>query len=234
MKHLGDVTKINGAEIEPVDVITFGAPCQDLSVAGKRAGMKSVLMGDSEEEETRSGLFFHSIRIIKEMREHDKSIRESDQLVRGTEYPPWLRPRWTVYENVKGALSSSGGCDFKAVIEQSIRVVEPEAPDLPMPEKGWPLDGVVYDPNGKWSIAWTVHDAQFFGVPQRRSRLVVLCDYGGLSACEVLSKCHPGSEPWVEQPVQSLGEGMSGDFVEGGTPRERVAGGTEAGPFAAS
>lgn len=98
-------------------------------------------MGDSEEEETRSGLFFHSIRIIKEMREHDKRIRESDQLVRSagdTDYPPWLRPRWTIYENVKGALSSSGGYDFKAVIEQSIRVVEPEAPDLPMPEKDGP------------------------------------------------------------------------------------------------
>ena len=92
IKHLGDVTKIKGAEIEPVDVITFGAPCQDLSVAGKRAGMKSTLMGDSEEEETRSGLFFHSIRIIKEMRQHDKELRESDQLVRSagdTEYPPW-------------------------------------------------------------------------------------------------------------------------------------------------
>lgn len=184
-------------------------------------------MGDSEEEETRSGLFFHSIRIIKEMRQHDKELRESDQLVRSagdTEYPPWLRPRWTIYENVKGALSSSGGCDFKAVIEQSIRVVEPEAPDLPMPEKGWPLDGVVYDPNGKWSIAWTVHDAQFFGVPQRRSRLVVLCDYGGLSACEVLSLIHPGRE--CRPLSESVSESLSGDSVESGAAREGTAGGT--------
>lgn len=193
--------------------------------------MKSALMGD--EEETRSGLFFHSIRIIKEMREHDKAIREPAELVRSTEYPLWLRPRFSIYENVKGALSSNNGYDFKAVIEESIRVVEPEAPDLPVPEKGWPLDGVVFDPSGKWSLAWTVHDAQFFGVPQRRARLVVLCDYGGLSACEIIAKCHPAAEFGSGCSLQSLSESLSGDLVQSETSWEGTAGGTEERPFAA-
>ena len=165
------------------------------------------------------------------MRQHDKELRESNQLVRSTEYPPWLRPRFTVYENVKGALSSSGGYDFKAVIEQSIRVVEPEAPDLPMPEKGWPLDGVVYDPDGKWSIAWTVHDSQVAGVPQRRSRLAVLCDYGGLSACEVITKCRPGRE--CRPLSESVSESLSGNPESCGEEGQGTAGGIEERPFAA-
>lgn len=222
IKHLGDITQINGAEIELTDVVVGGSPCQDLSVAGKRAGLSGA----------RSGLFMEQIRVIKEMREHDKKLRESDQLVRSTEYPPWLRPRFQIWENVAGAFSSNGGRDYAAVLEECIRVVEPEAPDIPVPEKGWPLSGVVYG-NG-WSCAWTTHDAQYFGVPQRRKRISLVCDYGGLSACEVLSKCHPGSEPWVEQPVQSLGEGMPGDLESCEEAREGTAGGTEDCPFAAS
>lgn len=224
MKHLGDITKINGAEIEPVDVLTGGSPCQDLSVAGKRAG----LAGE------RSGLFMEQIRVIKEMREHDKAIRESDQLVRSAEYPPWLRPRFTVWENVKGAFSSNNGNDFKAVLEETIRVVEPEAPDLPLPEKGWPLDGVVCDPAGKWSVAWTTHDAQTLGVPQRRTRVSVVADYWGLSALEVLTLIHPGREYTGDGEVLSLGESMPGNSGESQTPWEGTAGGTEASPFAAS
>jgi len=196
--------------------------------------MKSTLMGDSEEEETRSGLFFHSIRIIKEMRKRDKELRESDQLVRGTEYPPWLRPRFTIYENVKGAMSSAGGYDWKAVVEETIRVVEPEAPDLPMPDKGWPLDGVVFDPSGKWSVAWSLHDSQVEGVPQRRARLALVADYWGVRAAEVIALCHPGREPWVGFPVQPQCESLQRDLVEGGTSREGTAGGTEASPFATS
>lgn len=167
MKHLGDITKINGAEIEPVDVICGGSPCQDLSVAGKRAG----LAGE------RSGLYMEQIRIIKEMREAD--------VLRGRPVQ-FVRPRFMVWENVPGAFSSNGGKDFAAVIEEAIRIAEPEAPDVPVPEKGWPSAGLMYDEMGKWSIAWRVHDAQFWGVPQRRKRIALVADFGGLCAGEVL------------------------------------------------
>lgn len=98
MRHLGDVTKINGAEIEPVDIITFGAPCQDLSVAGLRKGMKHEGHGDGET--TRSGLFFEAIRIIKEMRNADRKRGRAGELI---------RPRYAIYENVPGAYSSNLG-----------------------------------------------------------------------------------------------------------------------------
>lgn len=122
MKHLGDITKINGAEIEPVDVITGGSPCQDLSVAGKRAGLAGA----------RSGLFMEQIRIVKEMREHDRACGRSGDMV---------RPRYMVWENVPGVFSSNGGRDFAAVLEEIIRIVEPEAPNIEVPEKGWPTWG---------------------------------------------------------------------------------------------
>ena len=118
MKHLGDITKINGAEIEPVDVITGGSPCQDLSVAGKRAGLAGA----------RSGLFMEQIRIVKEMREHDRANGRTGDMV---------RPRFMVWENVPGAFSSNKGQDFAAVLEEIIRIAEPEAPDIEVPEKGW-------------------------------------------------------------------------------------------------
>ena len=142
MKHLGDITKINGAEIPVVDVITGGSPCQDLSVAGKRAGLQHGNLGD--EETTRSGLFMEQLRVTKEMREHDRKSGRSGILV---------RPRYMVWENVPGALSSPGGAhkgkDFKAVLTEIVRVVEPNAPDVPMPEKGgWPHAGVLYDELG--------------------------------------------------------------------------------------
>ena len=119
MKHLGDITKINGAEIEPVDCITGGSPCQDLSVAGKRAG----LAGE------RSGLFMEQIRIVKEMREHERRIRGTDDDFR-------LRPRYMVWENVPGAFSSNKGEDFQAVLTEIVRIVRPDAPDVPLPERG--------------------------------------------------------------------------------------------------
>lgn len=109
MKHLGDITKLNGAEIPVVDCITGGSPCQDLSIAGKRAG----LAGE------RSGLFMEQIRIVKEMREEDKKRGRTGQLI---------RPRYMVWENVPGAFSSNKGKDFAAVLEETIRVVCPEAP----------------------------------------------------------------------------------------------------------
>ena len=118
MKHYGDITKINGAEVPAVDVVTFGAPCQDLSVAGKRAGMKSTLAGDKET--TRSGLFYEAIRIIKEMR------NESRQLcMRGAD--EHIRPRYAVYENVPGAFSSNKGEDFRCVLEEIAKVTDENA-----------------------------------------------------------------------------------------------------------
>lgn len=122
MYHLGDICKINGAEIEAVDVITAGSPCQDLSVAGKRAGL----------EGERSGLFMEQIRIIKEMRNADKERGRADDAV---------RPRYLIWENVPGSLSSAGkgmpkGADFQAVLTEIVKIVQPTAPDVPMPDKG--------------------------------------------------------------------------------------------------
>lgn len=191
MRHLGDIKKLNGAAIEPVDCITGGSPCQDLSVAGKRAG----LAGE------RSGLFFEQIRVIKEMRSGTANVDGG----------PW--PRYMVWENVSGALSSNGGKDFAAVLEEAVRIVEPEAPSIPVPDKGWPSAGCLSDVDGKWSITWRVHDAQFWGVPQRRKRIALVCDFGGHTAPEILFER----------------KGLRGDTAEGGTARERIAGDAEAG-----
>ena len=168
MKHLGDITKINGAEIEIVDVITGGSPCQDLSIAGKRAGLAGA----------RSGLFMEQVRIVKEMRERDRANGRTGDMV---------RPRFMVWENVIGAFSSNKGQDFAAVIEEIIRIAEPEAPDIEVPEKGWPTWGGYHDEvGGRWSVAWRVHDAQHWGVPQRRRRISVVADFGGDTAGEIL------------------------------------------------
>lgn len=188
MIHLGDITKIDGKRIEPVDVIVGGSPCQDLSVAGKRAG----LAGE------RSGLYMDQIRIIKEMRDADHQRGRPDEL---------CRPRYMVWENVPGAFSSQKGADFAAVIEEVVRVVEPQAPDVPVPEKGWPTAGCIYDDMGRWSVAWRVHDAQFWGVPQRRRRIALVADFGGLSAPEVLFER----------------KGLRWDPAQSGTPRQGAA-----------
>lgn len=164
MKHLGDITRINGAKIDPVDVVTGGSPCQDLSVAGKRAGL------DGE----RSGLFMEQIRVIKEMREHDKASGRTDE---------FIRPRYMVWENVIGAFSSNGGEDFRCVLEETARIVEPSA-SIPRPDGKWTPSGCIMGDG--WSIAWRVHDAQFWGVPQRRKRIALVADFGGGSAAEIL------------------------------------------------
>jgi len=164
MKHLGDITKINGAEIDPVDIITFGSPCQDLSVAGKRAG----LAGE------RSGLFMEAVRIIKEMRNTYAETNEP------------IRPRFAVWENVPGAFSSNKGEDFRAVLEEICRVKD-ETVIIPEPPKGkWSTVGAIMG-NG-YSIAWRVLDAQYWGVPQRRRRIFLVADFGGQSAPEILFK----------------------------------------------
>ena len=165
MKHLGDITKIKGCNAPTVDCIIGGSPCQDLSVAGKRAG----LAGE------RSGLYMEQIRIIKEMRHNDEQQGRTGESI---------RPRYMVWENVPGAFSSNKGEDFAAVIEEAIKVTEPEAPNVPVPEKGWPTSGCIMGDN--WSVAWRVLDAQFWGVPQRRRRIALVADFGGQSAPEIL------------------------------------------------
>lgn len=195
MKHLGDITKINGAEIETVDVITGGSPCQDLSIAGKRAGLAGA----------RSGLFMEQIRIVKEMRAHDRANGRTGDMV---------RPRFMVWENVPGAFSSNKGQDFAAVLEEIIRIAEPEAPDIEVPEKGWNTWGGYHDEvGGRWSVAWRVHDAQHWGVPQRRRRISVVADFGGDTAGEILFER----------------KSVSRHFAESGTARERLAGNTKSG-----
>lgn len=192
MKHLGDITKINGAEIEPVDVITAGSPCQDLSVAGKRAG----LAGE------RSGLFMEQMRIIKEMRNADKLRGRTDE---------FIRPRYMVWENVPGALSSNQGEDFRCVLEETVKVIE-EDPDIPGPPKGgWPYSGCIMGDG--WSVAWRIHDAQFWGVPQRRKRIALVADFGGGSAPEVLfvrKGLSRDTEPGKQERQSSAGDTSEG------------------------
>ena len=194
MQHIGDITKIDGATIEPVWCVTGGSPCQDLSIAGKRAGLAGA----------RSGLFMEQIRVIKEMREHDKQLGWAGELI---------RPRYMVWENVPGALSSNKGRDFAAVLEETIRIVEPEAPGIEVPEKGWPTWGGYRDVDGRWSVAWRVHDAQYWGVPQRRRRIALVADFGGDTAHEILFER----------------TGVSGDLEPRGAAGERPSGNAESG-----
>ncbi len=191
MKHLGDITKINGAEIEPVWCITGGSPCQDLSVAGKRAGLAGA----------RSGLFMEQVRIVKEMREHDRQNGRTGDMV---------RPRYLVWENVPGAFSSNfkdGFGDFGAVLEEIVRIAEPafSLPRLQRKQK-WTKCGAI-DGDG-WSVAWRTHDAQYWGVPQRRRRISVVADFGGSSAGEILFER----------------EGVSGHLEQGEPQRQETAG----------
>ena len=165
MIQLGDITKISGYTSPPVNIIIGGSPCQDLSVAGRRAGL----------EGERSGLFMEQIRIIKEMREQDVRRGRADELI---------RPRFMVWENVPGAFSSNKSEDFRIVLEETARIVDKTAV-IPRPPKGkWTNAGAIM--GGGWSIAWRVLDAQFWGVPQRRRRIALVADFGGESAPEIL------------------------------------------------
>lgn len=168
MTHLGDVSKIHGSKIEPVDVITFGSPCQDMSIAGKRAGIKNENAGD--DETTRSGLFWEAARIIKEMRESTNGVY----------------PRIAVWENVPGAFSSNKGEDFRLVLKTLVQIVEPSADVPPVPKSGWSY----YDcwMGDGWSLAYRTFDAQYWGVPQRRRRIYLVLDLGGQRAGEILFK----------------------------------------------
>lgn len=174
-----------------MDCVTGGSPCPDFSVAGKRTG----LAGE------RSGLFMEQIRIVREMRQHDRESGRTGWMV---------RPRYMVWENVPGAFSSGKpkGADFAAVLEEIIKVCEwGSTVSMCVPDDGWTKSGCYYADNGTWSIAWRVHDAQFWGVPQRRKRIALVADFGGLSAPEVLFER----------------KSLSGDFIPGKAPREEIA-----------
>ena len=158
MKHYGDISQMDGGKIEPVDIITFGSPCTDMSIAGRRAGLDGK----------QSVLFYQAIRIIQEMRDatHGKY------------------PRYIVWENVPGAFSSNHGEDFKAVLEAVIGIKEPGA-QVPMPEKNlWPYADLYM--GEQWSVAYRTLDAQYWGVPQRRRRIFLVADFAGWGAGQVL------------------------------------------------
>ena len=191
MKHLGDISKVNGGEIEPVDIITFGSPCQDLSVAGKRAGLKHEANGD--DETTRSGLFMEAVRIIKEMRKATNG----------------KFPKFACWENVPGAFSSNNGQDFRVVLEELIKIVEPNAVMPEVPKKGWAYAD--YYCGDGWSLAYRVFDAQYWGVPQRRRRIYLVADFRGECAREILFER----------------EGLRGYFTQSGKPWEAAPSNTE-------
>ncbi len=197
MKHYGDVSAVSGADLPPVDIITFGSPCQDMSIAGKRDGLDG----------SRSSLFYEAIRIVKEMREKTNGEK----------------PRFIVWENVPGAFSSNKGQDFKAVLEAVIGVKEP-ATEVPAPEKGkWP--NADYYVGDGWSVGYRVLDAQWWGVPQRRARIFLVADFAGECAKEILFESEGVSGYSAESfrswqraagnPAKSTGEtgsaGLDGD-----------------------
>ena len=230
MKHYGDISSINGADLPEVDLISGGSPCQSLSIAGKRAGMSKYcpkcgykVVGNDEAtkcpicavelEYTRSGLFMEQIRIVKEMREASERRLRS----RGSTFNiRCIRPRFMLWENVCGAFTSNKGEDFRAVIEEIIRISEPGI-SIPRPEGGrWKNQGAVMGDG--YSLAWRVLDAQYWGVPQRRKRIALVADFGGESAPEILFKS----------------EGLSGDFKTGGEEGQDSTANTEKGVGMAS
>ena len=178
--QLGDICKIDGGKIEPVEIICAGSPCQDLSIAGKRGGLNGE----------RSGLFFRAVDIVRQMR-----IASDGKF-----------PKYFVWENVTGAISSNGGLDFKTVLEE---IAESE---IPMPKSGkWAKAGLVR--GGKCEIAWRVLDAQYFGVPQRRKRIFLVADFTGNRAAKILFEC----------------ESVSRNIEESGGERKRNSARTENG-----
>lgn len=192
MKHYGDISAMDGGKIEPVDIITFGSPCQDMSVAGKRSGLDGQ----------RSGLFYEAVRIIKEMRKATNG----------------KYPRWICWENVPGAFSSNSGYDFKAVLEAVIGIVQ-EGVEVPMPDKNAWAYADIYLGDG-WSVAYRTLDAQYWGVPQRRRRIYLVADLAGRSAPDVLFKSEGVSRYSAEsfrawQRTANHFENGSGTAIEG-------------------
>ncbi len=168
MTHVGDIMNLNGAELPPVDIICGGSPCQDLSVAGARAGLSGE----------RSGLFMEQVRITKEMRNAD---------IRNGRTAHAVRPRFLVWENVPGAFSSGEpkGEDFRIVLEEIVRIKDSSL-YVPRPRFGR------FEPAGRillgdtFSLAWRVIDAQYWGVAQRRKRIFLVADFAGTSAPQIL------------------------------------------------
>lgn len=188
MIHLGNVTEIDGSRIPPVDIITFGSPCQNMSIAGKRAGMKHESRGD--EGTTRSGLFYEAVRIIREMREETHG----------------RYPAFAVWENVPGAFSSNRGEDFRCVLEELAKICETGGYSVPRPAGGkWKPAGEIMGDG--FSIAWRMLDAQYWGVPQRRSRIYLVADFRGRRAGKILFER----------------ESLRGCAAAGGTERENAA-----------
>lgn len=222
MKHYGDISKIDVNELETVDLITGGSPCQDMSVAGKRSGMSKQcpkcdfkVVGNEEIKEcpkcgaeleyTRSGLFMEQIRIVKEMRKKD----ELEQL-RSGRTDEHIRPRFMLWENVTGAFSSNKGEDFRAVLEETAKIKDPTA-TIPRPPKGkWQNSGLIVGDG--YSIAWRVFDAQYWGVPQRRRRIALVADFGGQSAGEILFKRNGLSRNFTES--RKAWQGIAGNLAE--------------------
>ena len=186
MRHLGDIAKLNGGDIEPVDIITFGSPCQDLSISGRRAGL------DGE----RSGLFLEAVRIIKEMRSATNG-----------NYPARI-----IWENVPGAFSSNKRKDFQTVIGEIAGIAEAGV-SIPRPPKksGWMAAGAVL--GDRWSLAWRTLDAQYWGVPQRRRRIFLVADFGGRCAGEILFE--PEGRTGDFEKGKNEGEGIAGNAESG-------------------
>lgn len=157
VKHYGDICQIRGDEIEPVNIITFGSPCQDMSIAGRRDGLNG----------NRSSLFYEAIRVIKEMREKTNG----------------QKPRYIIWENVTGAFSSNKGEDYRRVLEEIAKIKGSEL-SIPKSDGKWRKAGVIMGDN--LSIAWRTVDAQYWGVPQRRKRIYLIADFAGQSAGEIL------------------------------------------------
>lgn len=217
MHHYGDITKINGHEVPIVDIVTGGSPCQDLSVAGKRAGL------DGE----RSGLFMEQIRVIKEMR--DECARQLR--LRGADEP--IRPRYMVWENVPGAFSSNKGEDFRCVLEETAKIADENAV-IPRLEGKWSQSGLILGDG--YSIAWRLHDLQYFGCPQRRKRICLLADFNGHSAGKILFELRRetsdgNTEQTItdirnksESQVSTVSESLPGNTEQGEQERKEVAG----------
>lgn len=178
MKHYGDIKNINGSDIEPVDVIIGGSPCQNLSIAGNRQGLSGE----------QSSLFMEQIRVVKESRKCNG------------------KPRLVLWENVPGALTSNSGEDFRRVLEETVRIKE-ESVSIPRPANGkWANAGCIVGDG--FSVAWRVHDAQYWGVPQRRRRIALVADFDGQCAGEILFES----------------KRLRGDSAESGKTRQEAAG----------